>query len=168
MNKRKSKIFVKKKIKDAALKYLMNEKSDKNKVKDIKYSKLEIQRYIYSNLFRNYEVELLHKIRSRNLDLKCNFKTKFTKGVFGTLPNNTKCSIDGCDNELEDQPHLMECAPILNIFNQKYNLPSEINLKYEHIFSSSVKKQSAITKFFSILIDIREKLLSKQQQQQQH
>ena len=47
MNKRKFKIFIKKKIKAAAFKYLINEKSDKNKVKDIKYNKLEMQRYIY-------------------------------------------------------------------------------------------------------------------------
>ena len=64
---------------------------------------------------------------------------------------------------MEDQPHLMKCAPILNIVNQKYTLNSVNELKYEHIFSRSVKKQKAITKYYSILIDIREKILLKQQ-----
>ena len=64
---------------------------------------------------------------------------------------------------MEDHPYLMQCEPILHIVNQKYILPSVNDLKYEHIFSRSVKKQKAITKFYSILIDIREKLLLKQQ-----
>ena len=152
MNKKKFKIFIKKKIKESAFKFLVKEKSDKSKVKDIEYNKFEIQKYIVSKLFTNYEVELLQKIRSRNLDVKCNFKTRYSTFL--------ECSLDGCSSQLENQPHLMKCKPIMDIFQEKFTLPRD--LKYEHIFSKNVKKQKTITKLFSILLDIREQLLKKQ------
>ena len=49
------------------------------KVKNIIYKKFTIQKYLMSNYFSNFEVEILNKLRSRNINVKSNFKTKFTR-----------------------------------------------------------------------------------------
>ena len=158
MSKKQFKIFVKKKIREAAFKYLMFAKEDKSKIKDLKYRKLESQKYLSSKLFSNYEVELLSKLRSRNLDLKSNFKTKFT---FNNV-TDLKCSLNGCD-EVEDQPHIMKCKQILDNLDQTYEVS---DICYEDIFSKS-KKQNRVTKLYVALLDVRSKLLQKQQELQQ-
>ena len=126
-----------------------------SKVKHIKYKKLESQHYLSSSLFTNYEVELLNKIRSRNLDLKANFKTKFT---FNNI-SHLKCSLNGC-SQIEEQSHILECIPIWQKFNEKYKLMQAAN--YSDIFSKNIKKQKRITKLYTILLDIRENLLKKE------
>lgn len=158
MSKKQFKIFVKKKIREAAFKYLMFAKKDKSKIKDLKYRKLESQKYLSSKLFSNYEVELLSKLRSRNLDLKSNFKTKFT---FNNV-TDLKCSLNGCD-EVEDQPHIMKCKQILDNLDETYEVS---DICYEDIFSKS-KKQNRVTKLYVALLDVRSKLLQKQQELQQ-
>ena len=92
MSKHKMKKFVKSKIEKAAFKYLLSEQEGKSKVKDIKYNQFKLQKYLTSNLFSNYEVEILNKLRSRNINLKSNFKTKFTKDNI----MNLQCSFDNC------------------------------------------------------------------------
>ena len=64
MSKKKFKKLIKMKIKKAAFKHLLSEKDEKSKVKNIKYSKFK-------------EVQILNKARSRNLNVKSNFKTQF-------------------------------------------------------------------------------------------
>ena len=61
--------MVKSKVKIAAFKHLQNEQSKDTKVKDIKYNKIETQKYLLSPLFFNYEVNLHHSLRSRSIDL---------------------------------------------------------------------------------------------------
>ena len=138
-----------------SLKFLLNEISDKSKVKHIKYGKLECQKYLSSNLFSNCEVQLLSKMRTRNLDLKFSFKTQFTHNKYSQL----KCSINGC-TQIEDQTHILKCAPLWHKFNQKYKWLDTII--YDGIFSKSVKKQKKITKLYSILLDIRPMLIKNQ------
>ena len=152
MNKIKFKAFIKDKIAKAAFQFLLNEKLDKSKVKDIKYENFKIQAYMSSKIFTNNEVELLSKLRSRNIDVKCNFKTKYS-------PNNNteklKCLMENC-NELETQMHLMKCEPILTVLNEKYDMSG---IAYEDIFSNDLKKQRNVTKLYKIVTDIRTKLL---------
>ena len=49
MNKNMFKKYIKNKIRDAAFKYLKNEQEQKSKVKNIKYTKFKIQKYLKSN-----------------------------------------------------------------------------------------------------------------------
>ena len=56
---------------------MIEEKEEKSKIKNIQYNKFKVQPYLTSNLFSNYEVEVLSKLRSRNIDVKSNFKTKY-------------------------------------------------------------------------------------------
>ena len=103
-------------------------------------------------MFTNNEVELLSKLRSKNIDIKCNFKTKYSP--FNNI-EKLKCSLKKC-NELETQEHLMQCKEILNIFNQKYDMTG---IRYRDMFSKQLKKQRNLTKLYKILLDIRSKLL---------
>ena len=79
MNKRQFKKWVKSKVRNAAYNYLIKEKnSDKNKkIQHIQYKKLETQKYLKSSIFSNSNIEILFKLRSRTIDLKSNFKTKY-------------------------------------------------------------------------------------------
>ena len=140
---------VKLKIREAALKFLNSEKNQKSKIKHIKYSKLQPQKYLQSNLFNNNEVEILSRLRSRNLDVKSNFKSKFTFNNIQKL----ECPINGC-SEIDDQQHLMKCNYILDTQEIKYIAS---RFKYENIFLG-VRKQIKITKLYVSLIELRSKL----------
>ena len=157
MNKIKFKAFIKQKISTAAFNFLEKEKLEKSKVKNIKYQHFKIQPYLTSKMFNNNEVELLSKLRSKNIDVKCNFKTKFS-------PNNNldklKCSMKNC-NELETQEHLIQCIPILTVLNEKYD---KSGIRYDDIYSKHIKKQRSVTKLYKILIELRTKLLLKEEE----
>ena len=103
-----------------------------------------------SNLFSNYEVEILSKLRSRNIDVKSHFKTKFTFNNIEEL----ECSL-GCP-ENEDQQHIHKCKPLIDISKDNSS-----NITYNDIFST-VKKQKLATTRFINLLDIRSQLLENQ------
>ena len=84
--------------------------------------------------------------RSRNLKVKSNFKTQFK--------NNLECSVENC-SEIEDQPHLFKCKPVLNKLNKKYKI-NEIS--YKHIFANH-KKQKKVVQILVALLEIRNALL---------
>ena len=68
--------FIKKKIRLAAFKYLLELKGSHSKVRSIEYKKLETQKYLTSPIFSNEDVEVLFALRSRALNCKANFKNK--------------------------------------------------------------------------------------------
>ena len=107
------KFFVKSQITKSALNFLNSKKDKLSKIKNIQYKKLEPQKYLKSNLFYNNEVEILGRLRSRNLDVK--YKTK--KYTFNNI-EKIEFSIIGC-SEIEDQQHLMKCKFILEGLRQK-------------------------------------------------
>ena len=154
MSKNTFKKFIKLKIKSVALKYLNAEKETKSKVKDIQYKKLKLQKYMTSSLFNNYEVEILCKARSRNLDVKSNFKTKYTVNNDIT---KLRCKIETC-LEVEDQQHIFKCKPILNKLDKNSSIE---NISYDSMFSTP-KKQIKLTKVLIKLLDLRESTLSSQ------
>ena len=155
MKKKALKKYIKSKIKTAVLAYLNKEKESKSKVKNVQYKKFKLQKYMKSNLFSNYEVEILCKTRSRNLEVKENFKTQFTAN---NDASKLQCKVDGC-NEIEDQQHILKCQPILKKLDK--NVPVE-NISYNDIFSTP-KKQQKVTKLIIKLLDIRESILNSQQ-----
>ena len=110
----------------------------------------------YSNIFSNYEEEVLSKFRSRNINVKSNFKKQFT---FNNI-ENLQCSLNNCFEE-ETQEHLMKCKPIIDQLDTKNSLKLK-TIKYEDIFST-VKKQKKATEVLIILLDIRNSLLTNQQ-----
>ena len=65
---------IKEKIKVAAFRFLRNLQEKHSKVKDIHYKKLETQAYMTSPIFKDEEVNLLHALRSRYINVKANFR----------------------------------------------------------------------------------------------
>ena len=103
-----------------------------------------------SNLFSNYQVEILFKLRSQNIDVKSNFKTKYEK----ELNQNLQCRMKNC-TEIEDQPHILKCKPILDNLSKPFDLQ---NIAYKDLFGN-VKKQKKVVELFIALLDIRSSIL---------
>ena len=139
--------FVKKKIKEAAFKYLQDIQKKHSKVSHIEYQSLELQKYMTNAIFSNEEVKLLHALRSRTTDCKENFKQKY-------LSSNLLCPL--CNAENESQQHLLTCKAILSKLKTEEITKEEV--KYEHLFSSNVSKQKVITVVYTQLFEVREKL----------
>ena len=114
-----------------------------------------MQKYLTSNLFSNYEVELLFKLRSRMLDVKSNFKSKFTYNNV----MNLQCSIVNCYDE-ESQQHLLFCKPLIEKLHKNYKIS---NTTYRKIFSK-ITDQKEVILIYADLIDIRNQILTKQKQ----
>ena len=108
-----------------------------------------MQKYLRSNLFSNYQVEILSKLRSRNIDVKSNFKRKYTFNNVEKLERSLGCQVD------EDQQHILKCKPLIEKLNENSNV------SYNDIFST-VKKQKLATERFISLLDIRSQLLHKE------
>ena len=115
------------------------------------YEKLEPQRYISSPLFSNQEVSLLFALRSRYIDCKANFKSKY---------QNSDLSCRVCFKSEENQTHLLEC----DIINRELKSEDIINEKteYNDIFKG-VQKQKVIVTLFSKLLEIRQTILNEKQ-----
>ena len=147
MSKSKFKKYVKSKISNAVFQFLLTEKEELSKIKTIQYKKFKLQKYFKSNLFSNYEVQILSKLRSRNINVKANFKKQYTFNNIEKL----ECSL-GCQ-EIETQQHLLTCKPLLN---ELKDLRS--NVSYNDIFST-IKKQKSVVVQYIRLLDARNQLL---------
>ena len=145
-NREQFKKEIKEKTRAAAFEYLKNIQSQHSKVKDIKYPKFAVQSYMTSPIFYNDEVNLLYALRSRYLNVKANFRSKY--------PNNILCPL--CQNETDDQQHILDCSVLKRKFETRETVTNQC--EYEDIFADH-KKQKEITHLFSKLIKIRNKLV---------
>ena len=146
MSKKEFKKWVKIRIQKSAFEYLLTEKEKQSKIKNIKYKKFQMQKYLKSKLFSNEEIELLNKLRAKMLDVKVNFNTMYK--------NSVKCSIDGCQLD-ESQEHMMQtCQPLLDKLSFKNQ-----NIKYQDLFGST-KRQIRVTQLYSELLEIRADILN--------
>ena len=78
--------------------------------------------------------------------MKNNFSSKFQ--------NNLLCPL--CENERDDQPHVLECTELQSIFNTKEL--SNRKVKHDDIFGA-VDKQKEDTQLFLQLLNIRNELV---------
>ena len=107
--------LVKSKIRNAALKYLQSIQQKHTKVNQIKYDKLETQKYLTSPLFSNEETELLYGLRTRTVDcFKANFANMNTGNMFCPL----NCWSRGSHHT---EIHSNTCCNV-QYSNQKYQL----------------------------------------------
>ena len=148
-NKETFKRHIKDKIEKAALSYLKERQKMHSKVKDIKYEKLEVQKYMVSPLFTDEEVNLLYAIRSRALNCKTNFKNKYSN-------DDLLCIL--CKEEDDTQQHLLSCKVLQSQLESDEKVT--YNVTYDDIFKDSYKQKAIIT-VFSKLIKIRETMINK-------
>ena len=99
-----------------------------------------------SEMFSNEEVNLLHALRARYINVKANFSSRFL--------NNMLCPL--CKTERDDQPHILECPVLKRKFKSTETL-TDTN-QYQDIFAD-LKKQKGITHLFVQLMRIRKSLV---------
>ena len=137
---------IKQKIKTAAFHFLLEKKLNHSKIKDIQYSKLETQSYMTSPLFTNSEVSLLFALRSKYVDCKANFRSKY---------RNTDLLCEYCSECEDNQQHILRCK-VLNKFLKSKDVVDE-NFEYNDLFKN-VKKQKVIVTIYAKLLHIRSQL----------
>ena len=138
---------IKSKIRIAAFQYLKEKQSNHSKVKDIVYKNLETQQYLKSPLFTNEEASLLFSLRSRAIDCKSNFKSKYSK-------EDLLCRI--CQQEEESQIHLLHCKPLNDVLKSNDIITDDVN--YNDLYSEH-RKQKVITTLFAKLLKIRKQII---------
>ena len=130
--KNEFKKYLKKKIHSSAFTYLKGLQQRHSKVRNIKYSKLEVAPYLIDSHFKNDEKYLLFKLRTAMINVKANFSSIY---------ENISCEI--CDdNEPQTQEHLLYCKEIINNCPILYN---DRNTEYHDLFEAT-KTQLNCTK----------------------
>ena len=137
------KIMVNMAIKEKSFKDLEKQKENHSKVMEIKYERLEMQKYLKSNEIRIKveEAQEIFKMRCRVSDVKINFRGKY---------ENLECDV--CYKEYETQQHIIECKEINKRKTENYMPPD-----YEELYSKNVKNQVTIAKFFMENMKIKKK-----------
>ena len=122
-------------------------------MRDIQYSKLNIQEYLQSPKFSDAEKELLFALRSHT---KRGIKSNFPSFYAGNLT----CPLNCHETKPEDcQNHILNCNRILAHLSMTDN---EI-VQYSDIYGSLAQQKAAV-RVFSRALDIREELLKKDTQ----
>ena len=104
LTKYKFQCIVKKKINDAAFKWLNDKAKDMSKMKILKYNNLKLQNYMENQLFNSKNVSLLLSLRTRTVrGIRNDFK-----GMF----EDTKCPLPGC-GESDNLQHILKCKVLL-------------------------------------------------------
>ena len=146
ISKNKFKKLTKEKIKTAAKKYLEKLKESHNKVKFIKYKKIQRADYITHDNLTHAETKLLFSLRSRMFPVLNNFRNSSSS-------ENIDCRL--CKSALEDQQHLLKCEVLRNAIPE---LQSNKTIKYEHIFGNVTQKVNAAKLLYKIVQE-RENML---------
>ena len=153
MTKIQFKKHIKEKVKLVTFNDLQDIQKGHSKVRDIQYSKLNIQEYLQSPKFSDAEKELLFALRSHT---KRGIKSNFPSFYAGNLI----CPLNCHETKPEDcQNHILNCNRILAHLSMTDN---EI-VQYSDIYGSLAQQKAAV-RVFSRALDIREELLKKDTQ----
>ena len=120
----------------------------KNNINSMNKSKLKTQPYLLCEQLSREEAQLCFSLRSRSLDLKNNFKSKYKDDL----------SCRTCESgSREEEQHLLLCSGL--------EIEDDVSLvKYEDVFSD-LKSQIKTTKIFKKILRKREIILSLKQDQ---
>ena len=94
-----------------------------------------------SPIFTNIEVNLLHALRSRMVNVKMNFKSKYS---------DLSCSL--CSAHEDNQPNVLNCKVLKSKMNRDDIATHKI--VYEDIFKGT-RRQKEITHLYQKLLNIR-------------
>ena len=97
-------------------------------------------------MFTNREVNLLHALRSRSVNVKCNFSFKYKEDLscpFGCVASDS-------------QSHILDCTFINKHFKTREAANSKV--RYEDLFDEILKQKEA-TNVYMELMKIRESFL---------
>ena len=135
-------------VRKTTFKNLIEIKNSHSKVKHIEYSNFEMQNYLKSNSFTNYEAKFTFHAKCRMLKIKQNFSQSY-KSHF--------CPVCKNENLKDDQPHLLQCDKLVSDSIIIANLP-----EYEDLFCNEVKKQVVIVKLLKENFEKRRNFLEEE------
>ena len=110
----------------------------------LEYSKLEMDPYLQSPLFKQDQAAMLMALRTRTV--------RGIKTDFGDMYADKSCPLDcGSPDTLEN---LLKCTALRGIIKD-----DQKHIQYRHVYDSDVEQQKAATALFTKLLKAREKLL---------
>ena len=134
--------LVKTQVKEAALKYLMSNKT--SKTSKLNYKKLELQQYLKSPSFSEKESNLLLALRTRTVrGIRADFPGMFT---------TRECPMQGCMEE-DTLPHLLTCTVLLSQVEEQQH-----SYRFSDVYSDCLEEQLRITKRLALLLEARERV----------
>ena len=143
MSKQKFKTIVKEKISQVAFVFLQEEKGKLSKVKDLQYNKLKIQPYLLPNNLADVRLaKFVFSLRSRMLDIKCNYKN-----------NHSDLCCPVCKAENDDQQHLLLCEGLKD-FSVADKLPN-----YEDLLGNNFEKVIVIARILKKQYEARKSIM---------
>ena len=145
LSKYKFKKNINKVIRESAFKYLLSKKESRSKIEPLYYRKLQTQNYLKTNnCLTDGEKITLFKLRTREANVKCNYKNMYT---------DLKCTL--CKSKEDDnQYHLLQCEYLIQCCK---NLAENILVEYEDIYES-LEKQIPAAKLLHEVLKIKSKL----------
>ena len=152
MSKNKFRNIVKHKVELLALSELRLLKNKHSKSENIQSEKLQIASYLIDHRLTRTEQQLLFRLRTRTLSVKMNFEN---------MHSNLYCST--CKLFPETQAHLLQCPEIVK--EMKTIVQDNCRLNEDDIYAN-LDKQIKITKIYTEILEIREKLMSKEDSSQ--
>ena len=147
INKRIFKKLVDERIQHLSAQYLISLRDSHSKSDSLKYS-TEMQPYLRNESLTIEEKKLFFRIKTRQIDVKCNLKSKYK--------DNLQCRL--CGAQEESQPHQVVCSELLCDVELKKALENYI---YEDIFSSNIDVQTHLIKTWRKLLNLRKIKLKK-------
>ena len=138
MKKAEFKKLVNSKIREAAHSYLLQEKERLSKLKNLS-SEYQLKEYLQTNRLSTSEKQLLFKLRTRMIPVKCNFPSMYKDDLSCRLCNS---------NTNESQEHVLFCPGLVTHTN-------EDSVKYMDIFDQDLDKQVKAVKYWNLLLKTR-------------
>ena len=149
MKKEAFKKLVKSKLNVKANEFLLNLKNSEKRSKSKNLKSFKFQNYLNSTKLSIKEKKLLFSLRTRSINVKTNYKSKFKF--------NMECRLCKDKNSEESEKHLLNCTVIEQNIDSNVDLQ---NVQYENIFSDNINEQILITKVFDKVFKTRDFLLN--------
>ena len=137
-----------KNVKRSHIQYLDTLKRKHSKSLNLDCKEVKMAEYLQDSRFSTKMKQLLFKLRSRTLDVKENFKIK---------NQNPWCN--SCGLFAETQGHILQCPELTKHLSYLKGRTSKLD---EMDIYKNLEKQLMITKTFSDLLEIREKITRKE------
>ena len=136
---------LKHRAKQCAFVELLEKAKNHSKVREDIYTNLEGASHYNNPIFTPDLSNLLFRFRTRTFMVKNNFRNNYKN-------TNTLCPL--CDEQEDDQGHILKCSKILNVYKQ------EVKCKIEDIFSNDNGVLYSTICTIKELVDIRISLLN--------
>ena len=146
MSKEEFKKKVSSAVQKAGFWFLSSEKLKMSKVMSVQHESLSLQEYFHPSFLNIQEAKMLFRIRSRMVDVKMNFKNKYT---------DTLCPVCKTVGINDSQEHVLECPQLF----KKQNILVNSDILYSHLFGSELKKKTTALRMFIVLWDERKEML---------